>query len=218
MSKNFLIILAVLVVGFFGFLFFQNSKENSNNSSGGSSSTQTSNHTQGAGNKKVTIVEYADFECPSCALYFPVIKQVKEKYGDDITFQFRHFPLTQIHKNAMATHRAAEAASKQGKFWEMHDILFERQQSWKDSNNIAQIMEDYAAELGLNVEQFKTDYQSSEVNAVINADIASGNDQKVSGTPTFFINGEKVDNQNIQSADDFNKLIDEAIQKANSGN
>lgn len=216
MSKNFLIILAVLVLGFIGFVVFQgNDNNNSNNSQASSSASQ---HTRGAGNKKVTLVEYADFQCPSCAAYFPILKSAKEKYGDDITFQFRHFPLTQIHPNAMAAHRASEAASKQGKFWEMHDLLFERQQAWAQATNAAQVMEDYATELGLNIDQFKQDYQSSQINDVINADIAEGGKLKVSGTPTFFLNGEKLDNQSIQSPDDLYKKIDDAIKKAENPN
>lgn len=211
MSKRFLIILAVLVLGFLGFLFFNgNSNEPGQN---GETTAQASQHTQGAGNKKVTLVEYGDFQCPSCAAYYPVLKQVKEKYGDDITFQFRHFPLTQIHQNAMAAHRAAEAASKQGKFWEMHDLLYERLNLWAQSTNAAQQMEDYATELGINIDQFKTDYQSSEVNGVINADIAAGNELGVTGTPSFFINGQKIDNPD-QSLEAFSKVIDEAIANA----
>lgn len=217
MSKRFLIILAVLVLGFVGFVVFQGKKDNGSTGGNGSSNAQASEHKKGAGNKGVVLVEYGDFQCPSCGAYFPVLQEVKEKYGDDITFQFRNFPLTQIHQNAMAAHRAAEAASKQDKFWEMHDLLYTRQNSWNSSQNVAQIMEDYASELGLNVEQFKTDYQSAEVNAVINADIAVGNDLKVSGTPTFFINGEKVETPD-RTLESFSKVIDDAIAKAQGNN
>lgn len=210
MSKRFLIILAVLVLGFLGFVVFQSKSDDA--SSGGGGSGQVSNHTTGAGNKNVTLVEYGDFQCPSCGAYYPVLKQVKEKYGDDITFQFRHFPLTQIHPNAMAAHRAAEAASKQNKFWEMHDILYERQNLWSSTNNPTQMMEDYATEIGLNIDQFKGDFQSAEVNAVINADISEGNSLKVSGTPTFFLNGQKLDNMS-PNLDSFTAVIDEAIAK-----
>lgn len=211
MSKRFLIILAVLILGFVGFVVFQG-KKNNNKNGGGSQTAQPSEHKKGAGNKGVTLVEYGDFQCPSCGGYFPILQQIEKKYGDDITFQFRHFPLTQIHQNAMAAHRAAEAASKQNKFWEMHDMLYERQQNWSSSQNISQIMEDYASELGLNVERFKTDYQGSEVNAIINADISVGNSLKVTGTPTFFINGEKIEDPG-RTVEEFSKIIDDAIAK-----
>lgn len=210
MSKNFLIILAVLVLGFAGFIAL-----NKNSTSTDGDAAEASQHTQGAGNKGVTLVEYGDFQCPSCAGYFPILQEVKQKFGDDITFQFRHFPLIQAHQNAMAAHRAAEAASKQDKFWEMHDMLFERQQLWANSNSIASVLEGYASELGLDVEQFKQDYQSSETNTAINADIAAGKELKVTGTPTFFINGDKVDNGSISTPDELEKLINEYIEKGN---
>ncbi len=215
MNNRFLIILALLVLGFIGFIAFQGKKDGG--SSGGSSTAQPSEHKTGAGNKGVTLIEYGDFQCPSCGAYFPILQQVKEKYGDDITFQFRHFPLTQIHQNAMAAHRAAEAASKQNKFWEMHDLLYERQNAWGTNQNVAQVMEDYASELGLNVEQFKTDYQSAEVNAVINADMAAGQELKITGTPTFIINGEKIESPG-RTVEEFSKTIDDAIAKAQSNN
>ncbi len=213
MSKRFLVVLIILVLGFIGFVAFQGNKNDSNGGNGSDSNgAQASDHTLGASNKEVTLVEYGDFQCPSCAAYFPILKDIKDKYGDDIAFQFRHFPLTQIHPNAMAAHRAAEAASKQNKFWEMHDLLYERQQAWARSNNAAQIMEDYATELGLNVDQFKADYQSSGVNSVINADIAAGNSLKIKGTPTFVLNGEVIESPE-PSIDAFSKIIDEAIKK-----
>lgn len=213
MSKRFLIILAVLVLGFVGLIIYQGNKNSGNSSNGGGSNGQPSEHTMGAGNKGVTLIEYGDFQCPSCGAYFPVLQEVKKKYGDDIKFQFRNFPLTQIHPNAMAAHRAAEAASKQGKFWEMHDLLYQRQNLWSSSQNVAQMMEDYATELALNVEQFKQDYQSSSVNDVINADIAAGNQLKITGTPTFILNGQKLDNPD-RTVDAFSKLIDAEIAKA----
>lgn len=213
MSNRFLIILGVLILGFIGFLVYQNNDDTGSSVSSGD--VQASQHTQGAGTANVTLVEYGDFQCPSCAQFFPLVNQVKQEYGDQITFQFRHFPLTQIHQNAMVAHRAAEAAAKQDKFWEMHDILYERQNLWGQSSNAAGIMEDYATELGMNVEQFKTDFQSAEVNAIINADLKAGQDLRVSGTPTFVINGEVIDLPN-PSFDAFKQLIDEAI--ANNSN
>ena len=210
MSNRFLIILGVLVLGFFGFLIYQKNDDSSQTSE----TTQTSQHTIGEGTKNVTLVEYGDFACSACETYFPILQQVKEKYGDEITFQFLSFPLVQIqgHENAMSAHRAAEAASNQGKFWEMHDLLFERQNLWAQSSNAAGIMEDYATELSLNVEQFKTDYASSEVNGTINADIATGNDFNVSGTPTFVLNGEKIESPE-PSVEAFSEVIDSAIQE-----
>ncbi len=203
--------MAILILVFVGFVIVKGQKDKQANQN--TSGVQPTEHKSGAGKKKVTLLEYGDFQCPVCGEYFPILEQVRKKYGDDITFQFRHFPITQIHQNAMSAHRAAEASAKQNKFWEMYELLYQRQQAWSSSPNASQIMEDYASELGINVEQFKNDYKSSEINALINADYTAGQKIGVEGTPTFFINNEKV-TSSPRSVDDFSKLIDEAIKKA----
>jgi protein-disulfide isomerase len=138
------------------------------------------------------------------------VKAVKEKFKQDITFQFRHFPLTQIHPNAQAAARAAEAASLQGKFWEMHDLLYENQQSWSSSDDVVPIFEQYAQQLGLDVNKFKQDFSSSQVNDTINADIKAGQEIGANSTPTFVLNGQKLD-QNPANQAAFEKLISDAI-------
>lgn len=207
--------MVLLVLVFVGFIAIKGHK--SKDSGGSNATVQPTEHKTGAGKKNVTLLEYGDFQCPSCGAYFPIVEQVRKKYGDDITFQFRHFPLTQIHPNAMSAHRAAEASAKQNKFWEMYELLYQRQQAWSSSQNASQMMEDYASELGLNVEQFKNDYKSSEINAIINADISAGTKLDINGTPTFLINNKKVDS-NPKTVEDFSKLIDEAIKSSSSNN
>ncbi len=214
MSKRFLIIMAALVVLFVGFIVFGKDKNNSASNSGDGTS-EGSSYVLGAGTTGVTLVEFGDFQCPACRSYYPVMKQVKDKYGDQIKFQFRHFPLVQIHQNAMVAHRAAEAAGRQGKFWEMHDLLYERQQGWQSSSNPTVIMEDYAAELGLNIDQFKADFASASVNDTIQADIKAGQALGASSTPTFVLNGKKLDPSPTDVAG-FSKLIDEAIAASKS--
>jgi protein-disulfide isomerase len=207
MSKRFLIIMAALVVVFFGVIIFSKNKQDVSapgDSAGGS------NHIKGEGTNGVSVVEYADFQCPTCGSFYTLVKALEKKYDKQITFQFRHFPLVQLHDNAMIAHRSAEAAGKQDKFWEMHDILYERQKIWSESSNAKLIMEDYASELGLNVDQFKTDFASSEVNDIITADTKLGQDIGVSGTPTFVIDGKKLDDL-PRDIDSFSKLIDQAI-------
>lgn len=212
MSKRFLIIMAALFVLFIGVVVFTKNQKSSDKTTQSDNSSAESQHVIGAGNKKVTIIEYADFQCPACKSYYPVVKQVKEKYGDDIKFQFRNFPLVQIHQNAMVAHRAAEAAGRQGKFWEMHDILYERQTVWGSSTNATAIMEDYAAELALNNDQYKTDFASEATNKTIAADVKAGQSIGVNSTPTFLINGKKIEKAPNDLAG-FSKLIDEAMQK-----
>ena len=212
MSKRFIIILLVCVLGMFG-VYAATSKKDEGGSNGGGDTSKLSNHVYGENKKKVTLVEYGDFVCPACASFYPIVQQVKEKYKDDIQFQFRHFPLSQIHQNARTASRAAEAASNQGKFWEMHDILYEQQDSWKSSGSITSLFEGYATQIGLKPDQYKKDFASSAVNEVINADYAEGTKQGVSSTPTFFLQGKKLD-KNPTTLEEFSKLIDEAIKNA----
>ncbi len=178
-----------------------------NNSSSGDA--QPSNHIFGKGTKNVTLVEYGDFQCPICGSYFPIVKQVKEDFKNDIHFQFRSFPLPQ-HQNAFAAHRAAEAASLQGKFWEMHDLLYANQQSWSSISDSYSVFEAYAKSLGLDITKFKQDFDSSAVNAVINADQKAGVDLGVDGTPTFFLDGKKMDPRPT-SVKEFEAAIKQAI-------
>lgn len=217
MSKQFLAILAVIVVVFVGVFVFTRPKSDAPGNNSGSDTSQTSNHTVGAGNKKVTLVEYGDFQCPACKSFYPVVKQVKETYGDDIKFQFMHFPLTQIHPNAMVSSRAAEAAGNQGKFFEMHDLLYENQDQWSQSSNPTPIFESFASQLGLDMNKFKSDMMSAQVLAIINADQKSGQALGANSTPTFVINGKKID-KNPTSLDAFKQLIDEEIAKQNPSN
>lgn len=213
MSKRFAIILAVILVAF-GTIFFFTKNRAGAPSGGDGNSTQTTNHIKGSTASGVVLLEYADFQCPACAQLYPVVSQVYEKYKDKIQFQFMHFPLYQIHQNAMAAHRAAEAASVQGKFWEMYDTLYARHSEWQSSSTPTVIFEGYANQLGLDVEKFKTDSASSAVNDTIWADINKGTSLKVSGTPTFFLDGKKIETQT--TVEDFSKLIDEAIAQKSS--
>jgi protein-disulfide isomerase len=212
MSKRFLIIMAALVVLFIGVIIIN--KNGKSDKSNGSSSSQGTNYTQGAGKKGVTLVEFGDFQCPACGTYYPIAEQVKQKYINDITFQFRHFPLVQIHPNAMVAHRAAEAAGRQDKFWEMYSLLYTRQQNWVDSSNPTTIMDDYATELGLNIDKFKSDFSSADVNDAISADIKLAQEAGANGTPTFVLDGKKLDTL-PQDLTAFSKLIDEAIANKN---
>ncbi len=120
-------------------------------------------------------------------------------------------PLTQIHLNAQAASRAAEAASNQNKFWEMHDLLYANQTEWAQSANVAPLFESYATQLSLDIARFRSDYTSSATNAAINADVATGQQKKVTGTPTFFLNGKQIDNTSVSTPEKFEAVIDAAI-------
>lgn len=214
MSKQFVAIVIACLIALFGIFAITSKKDSSpNTNTNGSSTSKLSNNVFGQNAKKVTLVEYGDFQCPACGQYHPLVKQLIEEYKTDIQFQFRNFPLQAIHPNARAASRAAEAAAKQGKYWEMHDQLYEQQDSWKDSSSVRTVFEGYASQLGLKLDQFKTDFASEAVNETINADYQEGQKLGVSGTPTFFLQGKKID-KNPQTLDEFKKLIDQAIKDA----
>lgn len=208
MGNRFILVLASIAVLFFGLLIF-----NKKDAQAPDTNVQASSHTIGSGS--VTLVEYGDFQCPFCGQFHPVLQEVKAKYGDKITFQFRSFPIISAHPNAMAAHRAAEAADKQGKFWEMHDRLFESQSVWSTSQTASSIFESYAKELGLDLEKFKSDAASSAVNDIIQADLREGQALRVDSTPTFFLNGSKLTDPRM-TVEYFSEKIDEALGSSNS--
>ena len=191
MSKGFMAVIAAVVLIFIGVAVFGGHKTKSNNSSS-STSGQPTNHVEGSGKSGVTLVEYGDYQCPYCEQYYPVVKQIAAQFNDQIKVQFRNYPLINIHQNAFAGARAAEAAALQGKFWEMHDLLYSNQQQWSEASNPSQYFQQYAKQLGLNVDQFNKDYSSNKVNDAINADRAAGDKLSVQGTPTFFLNGKQI--------------------------
>lgn len=166
------------------------------------------------GNKEasVTIVEYLDFECEACGAYYPLVKQLSEEFKDDVRFVNRYFPLPG-HQNGLPAALAVEAAAKQGRYWEMHDKLFEEQASWGEKQAAdPTIFENYAQQIGLNIDQFKKDVNSAEVKERVERDRNSGIRLGVSGTPTFFLNGDKIPNP--KTAEDFRTFIKVAVDEA----
>jgi protein-disulfide isomerase len=218
MSKQFwAVIIAVVLVFIAIFAFGQKSTGNSS----GSASGKLTQHVEGLGKDHVTLVEYGDYQCPYCGQYSSIVKQVEAEYNTQITFQFRNFPLVSIHQNAFAGARAAEAASLQGKFWQMHDLLYEQNQiyynsnesvaTWIGASNPQTVFDQYAKQLGLNLTKFNQDYGSNGVNQTINDDMAEGNKLNIDATPTFILDGKQI---NVgESAADFQTLINAAIEK-----
>lgn len=217
MSKQFWGVIVIIVLLFVGIFALSGSKSDDSSKTGSkSSSSKATNHVTGKGSTGVKLVEYGDYECPYCEQYYTTVKAAQAEFGDQIFFQFRNFPLTSLHRNAFAAARAAEAASLQNKFWEMHDTLYENSnwQDWTAANNPNTYFNTYAQQLGLNITQFKKDFASTKVNDAINADMAEGNKLGITGTPTFFIDGKQVTIGNSQS--DFEKVIKAAIAQKTS--
>jgi protein-disulfide isomerase len=135
----------------------------------------------------VILEEYGDYQCPPCGLLYPVLKEIEGEYGNQLRVVFHHFPITKLHKNAMAAARAAEAARNQNKFWEMHDRLYRNQKAWAEQADPRPIFISYARELGLKVDQFTGDMDSPQVEQRISADIQRASAMGVTGTPTVYI-------------------------------
>lgn len=211
MDRRFMIIIAVIMVGFFGFVFM--SKRDKADTSASTASAQGSSNYYGNKESKVELTEFVDFQCEACYAYYPVIKQVKEDYKDKVSFRIRYFPITSGHQFAMQAARSAEAAARQGKFWEMHDLLFEGQKTWEQAQDAGQYFDQYAEQIGLDMTKYKADFASSEVNAVVNKDLKDVQAMGGSGTPTFALNGQKIESPG-RTADEFKKYLDEQLAKA----
>ena len=152
----------------------------------------------------VTIVEFSDFQCPYCARLQSTLKEVLKAYPNDVKIVYKHFPLS-FHDQAKNASKAAEAAREQGKFWEMHDVIYENYNKLKE-NSYAE----FAQKLGLNVEKFKADFTNAEYDRLIQADINLGRQAGVTGTPSLFMNGKKMQRRSIN---DFKAAIDKLLKK-----
>jgi protein-disulfide isomerase len=140
----------------------------------------------------VVIEEYGDYQCPPCGQLYPELKQIEHEYGNQVQVVFRHFPLTKIHKNALLAARAAEAARNQNKFWEMHDLLYKNQKEWSELEDPRPTLESYARQLNLNIDRFRSDLQSNQIDQRISADIQRGTSLGVTGTPTVFLDSHRL--------------------------
>ena len=205
MNKVGWIIFSVVVVGLLGGLIMYTRATNpsidvsnvNNNSilAATADSGNIADHVEGNAQSKVVLYEYGDFQCPSCGSAYPNVKTLMDEYGDRIALVFRNFPLTSIHPNAKAAATAAEAAGLQGEYWPMHDLLYSNQNSWVslDANKRTDAFVGFANQLGLDTNKFKTDLANKDINAKITFDMELGKENGASATPTFFLDGAKLD-------------------------
>ncbi len=188
------IVVILAVIFGLGYLVLQDNKE---------TIVETPRHLVGPETAAVLIEEFSDFQCPACASAEPVIKQVLAKFKDKVKFSYRQFPLTTVHPLAMPASIASECADKQGKFWAYNDMLFSNQPNFLPAD-----LENYARQTGLNISEFnQCQSQSADVEALIRGDMTLGNKQGVSATPTFFVNGQKV-----EGYDDLEKIVAEKLK------
>ena len=150
-------------------------------------------HVKGNAESGITLIEYSDFQCPACKNAAPQISALAEEYGDQFQLEYRHLPLRSIHPNAQIAAQAAEAAGMQGKFWEMHDMLFERQSEWAQSFNPERFFRNYAQDLGINADRLVHDMESDTVKNIVEAHFQEAQSLGLPGTPSFVFNGEIVD-------------------------
>jgi protein-disulfide isomerase len=143
-------------------------------------------HIQGNKNAPIELLEYGDYQCPHCGRAYPILKHIQKKLGTHLKFVFRNFPLTNVHPDAALAAVATEAANRQGKYWEMHDIVFENQADLSHTALTA-----YAKKVGLSIPQFEKDLADPVLLQKVEADFESGIRSGVNGTPTFYINGQK---------------------------
>ena len=148
----------------------------------------TRDHSAGSEDAPVTLVEYGDFECPYCGRAYPIVKKIQERLGDRLRFIFRNFPITNSHPHAEHAAEAAEAAARQGRFWEMHDTLFEHQRALDDRHLVQ-----YASAIGLDATDFEKELTTHVFARRVREDFMSGVRSGVNGTPTFFLNGRRHD-------------------------
>ncbi len=167
-------------------------------------------HVRGTSAAPVEIEEFGDFQCPPCGQVHPMLKKIEADYGSRLRVVFRHFPLANIHKHAVDAARAAEAAARQGRFWEMHDLLYENQLKWSVATDVRALFVEYARTLGLDTEQFKRDMDAMDVNSRVIADQRRGASLGVTGTPTMFLNGREVPTASVTN-DGLRAAIDTAL-------
>ena len=165
--------------------------------------------TKGDTASKIVLVEYGDFQCPACAVYEEFVTKLTDEFKNSIVFVYRNFPL-RGHSNAVPAARYAEAAGLQGKYWEMHDILYARQQAWAGLADAEPTFQKYGEELQLDIVKLKIDAASDAVKQKIDKDTNGGFNFNVNATPTFFLNGQKIQPANY---DEFKSLINTAIAK-----
>lgn len=207
--KNPWVIIGVIFVVLFGSAVWYGNRATENYNEG----VVFSPHVKGNPDAAVTLTEYSDLQCPACASFQPAITEVLNTYGDQLRFEYRHFPLLTIHPHALEAAIAAEAAGQQGKFFEFHDVLFAKQSEWSGVAVPQTYFAQYAADLELDVELFRRHLRSSLIEEKVRAEFAEARALGLTGTPTFLLNGERME---FDSYERFLGLIAAAVDPASS--
>ena len=176
----------------------------------GKSDTESA-HIRGNPDAPVTLEEYGDFQCPPCGMFSAFLAQLEKEYDSRLRVVFRNFPLT-MHEHAREAALAAEAAGLQGRFWEMHDVLYREQDSWSKAPNVRNLFESYAGTIGLDLDKFKKDMDGEQVKARVEADRQRGESLGIKITPTLFINNQPLDSKD-RNPEGIRAEINAALEK-----
>ncbi len=208
---SFIIILILII---WGLIIAMNKPVKTGLDLGTPAAITSADHVRGStASSTVTVIEYSDFQCPACLNSYPTVEKLVNEASTTMRFVYRHFPLYPVpHKNANIAAYASEAASNQGKFWEMYHELFDNQTTWGESDTAATTFETYAEKIGLDMTKYKKDVESDEVKARVDRDRNEGDDLGVAGTPTFFVNGKAI--ATPPNYEEFKAIIDAAASSA----
>lgn len=223
LNKTSWIIFSVIIVGVLGALVLFSNEKTTDLNNIDANTIQTANdqnggisdHVYGNADSKVVLIEYADYACSACALQHPKTEEVLEAYKDKIAFIFRNFPLTSIHANAKAAAATVEAAGLQNKYWEMHNLVYNNQSDWFSLSGDTRTNEfvSYAEQLDLDTDKFKSDMGSSAVSQKIAFDTAIAQKLGLNATPTFYLNGKKLDSDAWSTVDALEATLNDALNK-----
>ena len=215
-----LLIIAVVLVAAVAATWMLLRSQKSGNSANNASPTPAADapgaeppHVRGNANAPVTVEEFADFQCPSCGAYYPELKKIETEFGDRLRVIFRERPLVPPHQHALMAAQAAEAAGLQGRFWEMHDKLYENQNTWSDATDLVPIFVDYAKQIGLDTDRFMKDLNGEAVATRIFQDGKRVHALGVNSTPTFFVNGKEARDDQWKP-EGLRAMINEALREA----
>ena len=221
MNKKSWIIFTAIIIGLFGLLIYRARSDKGSVADvdvfaiqqPSTENGEIGDHVLYPSDKAVTLIEYGDFQCPGCQSSKPLVMDMLEEYSGKVQYIFRNYPMS-YHVNAKAASAATEAAGLQERYWDMFNMVFDNSDEWENASASARtdIFLKYAKELGLEVEQFKKDMDGESVKKKISFDTALGRKTNITGTPSFFLNGESIDTNKIRNKEDFREILNTAIE------
>jgi protein-disulfide isomerase len=191
-AKPLIIIFLAVVVATGAAIYLSRQPDQVTETSGAPVLGKGGGHFRGPEKAAITLLEFGDYSCPSCGAYHPVVKELLNRYPQQVRLEFHHYPLISLHPNAMAAALAVEAAGEQSRYWEMHDLVFEHQLEWSSSPNPETVFLTLANSIGINSNDFMQAMRSPQLRDRVLEDVVRAREAKIDAVPTFFINGERI--------------------------